>query len=1311
LAQPDDGIGATKHEPMAQPARTWSLPARIAWIVVPVAVLAVLAAFVLWPRTDVFYSDGRRSWPARPGLGVRSVLWDAGDLIAGLGEPEQDYDPCLSGDGQELYFTRGKAGGDADIYVTYRTLRGWTEPRPLEAVNSPADEIGPALARDGATLYFYSNRTGGEGGYDLYVSRHTDAGWSEPKNLGPRVNGPFNEYDPAVTPDGTNLLFASNRPVEGEEAPDEKTWPATLREELYQNDYDVYAVDLQAAAAPPRRLDDVCSRANDGQPTVSPDGHWLYFASDRAGGQGGYDLWRSRVTVRPLAGFMPPENLGVPVNTRAHELDPAVSLEGFGLYFSSNRAEEDIYALYYARSHEVFQVVRTRRLAVGRILADLSWPLIGLILALIGLALTLLALARLRRRPGLLTSAMMVSLILHLIALSLFTIWQISYRVAELAKQEERFEVAVSIPGLAESELSSRMRAALVDLARLDTVELAVERSDEMTAPEPPEVEEPQVALAEIQPVPQDIRIARLPEKPEAFADPLRPEPDLPPTLDLMPPEPIQQVQPKPVHLVHQAEPPEPRPVALARAEPLPVKAVPKPRPTPVRQQADVPPQIVPVTLPDVQPREVTLPPIEIAEAAPLPVEPGEALDIAPVTSQVPIRPVRIAAEPADTAVGVKPLAAVRAEAPAPRPAAPTVAPAATAPSAQPAIDTTLLTQAAPPPTAADAAAVLLDETPVRGPAIAPADVPRMEALPPAMGSVKPKVPAPHSNGMAETAPGPRAVVVVERAEGPVALAPAPSVAAPAASDTLRVGPDALGATTFDSAVVAAVPSGPQPMIDVGLAKPGPLALPPPTAPAVNLAEAAARIAPRAVLPERPPVVVRPRERLAARRSERPATAGREQVKPVRAEPLGTTAAEPDAQTLLASAVPAAGSVATPLIGESTLAAALPPSAPIEADVSPPPAPLPPKQIYRLRTDPDRKETIEKLGGTPETEKAVRQALIWFARHQSDDGRWDLDGFMKNYDVKGRRADGRGNRPNQDVGVTALAGLAFVGAGHTHVAARGAKRPSEYARNVQNAIDWLIAGQKEDGDLRRRGQMYDHCLATMLLAESFSMTGDERLVEPVKRAVDFTLKAQNPNRGWRYEPRSDNDTSVIGWALMALKSAEIAGFQVPRKSYRWAANWLDQVRKGKHKGLYEYQPGRNPSPAMTAEGLFSEMLIDYQPDSPRTAESVDYILKYRPRWRPQNREDTNFYYWYYATLALHQLGGAKWDEWNRDIRETLVKAQRQDGPFAGSWDPRSRWGQFGGRVYSTAVAALTLEVYYRYLPFYDLRLGNQEPPK
>jgi len=267
-------------------------------------------------------------------------------------------------------------------------------------------------------------------------------------------------------------------------------------------------------------------------------------------------------------------------------------------------------------------------------------------------------------------------------------------------------------------------------------------------------------------------------------------------------------------------------------------------------------------------------------------------------------------------------------------------------------------------------------------------------------------------------------------------------------------------------------------------------------------------------------------------------------------------------------------------------------------------------------------------------------------------------------------------------------------------------RPAEARQAFERAQVADAAGPRAADALRQRGQMYDHCLAAMLLAESYSMTGEERLAEPIRQAVAFTLRAQNPGLGWRYAPRADNDTSVLGWALMALKSAEIAGFAVPRSAYRGSAHWLDRVRKGKHGGLFEYQPGRNLSPAMTAEGLFSEMLIDYDPASPRTREAVRYILDHEPRYVPQSKDRTNLYYWYYATLALHQLGGPEWDQWNRMVREALVASQRTDGPWAGSWDTRTRWGQYGGRVYTTAMAALTLEVYYRYLPFYDLRLGE-----
>ena len=1284
--------------------RVWA--GRILWVLVPLALLGGVAAFLAWPRHEILYTDGQQTWPAKPGLGLRTVLWDAGDLLRTLGDLGECYDPCLSPDGQELYFTCGRAGADANLFVAYRIGGGWTDPKPIAEINTDADEIGPALAPDSATLYFFSNRPGGEGGYDLYVSRHDGTRWSKPANLGPHVNSPFNEYDPFVTPDGKALLFASNRPTEEDERLPEHAWPATLREQRRLYDYDLYALDLAAEAAQPRRLDSASSPANDGQPAVSSDGKWLYFASDRPGGLGGYDLWRARITMAPLGAILSPENVGEPVNTSANELDPAVSLEGFGLYFSSDRAKPDSYAIYFARSHEVYQIVQTRRLALGPILGRLSWPLLGLIAALMGLALTLLALLKLRKRPGLLASAMMASLILHLVALSLFTLWQLSVGVYELAKSEERFEVAVSIPGLAESELSAELRTALANLARLDTGRLALAKTETLTAPPESQVTGPEVALAEPAPAPQEIHILPPEERPVELAEALKPESAPAPMPELAPPEPLERLKPREARPVETAERLSAMPLAMApRPETPAVREAPVPKPV-ATERVEIAPAPQPIE-PPLQPAAPTpeVPVIAVETTTPLAVETPAVLDVAPARTELAVRPVRTAAEPIRE-VSVRPLAAARPEAPSAEPAAVAAAPATAAPLVAPVVEALLAallveTRAAAPPPAA-----VIEETPAAGAAVAAADV--FDMLPPAVGPVAPREPRPASNSKTEIEPPTGALPAVARAEGPIAPATAPAVQGPAVAPEVRVAESAVGPSLVEASAALAAPPAAR-ILELPGAEPVTRPVPaPPIAQGpvpVDLEPRAAAPAAREVRGAAAPAEAAPRESLAAARAAPPA-APAPQAAP--AAPLTADRAEPPKEMLLASTAPVGPAVGSPTIGETVRLAVAPPAAPVQADISPPPEPLPLKEIYSLRTQPDREKTIEKLGGTPETEEAVRQALVWVTRHQSPDGHWDIRDFANNYDENGRRADGPGNRERQNLDVTGLTLLSLIGAGHTHVPAKGAQGPSPYAENVQKAVDWILAGEESNGDLRRGGQMYGQAMATMALCELYTMTGDARLVEPIRKAVQFIIDAQNPGLGWRYEPRSSNDTSVVGWQIMALKSAEIAGFDVPQKVYRGTANWLDQVRKGKHGGLYEYQPGRGPSPAMTAEGFFTEQYIEFNPGSPRTAESVEYVLQHKPQWVPQNTEQTNLYYWYYATLAMHNLGGAEWEEWNRQIRDTLVQAQRKDGPFAGSWDPRTTWGAYGGRIYSTAIATLTLEVYYRFLPFYNLRLKPQD---
>ncbi len=381
-----------------------------------------------------------------------------------------------------------------------------------------------------------------------------------------------------------------------------------------------------------------------------------------------------------------------------------------------------------------------------------------------------------------------------------------------------------------------------------------------------------------------------------------------------------------------------------------------------------------------------------------------------------------------------------------------------------------------------------------------------------------------------------------------------------------------------------------------------------------------------------------------------------------------------------------------------------PPSARVAADISagpsgqgarrsflsvasvPKPDFVPDKAIYQMRKPEKRREFIRELGGTAETEQAVEQALDWLGRTQSADGRWDVDGFA------GLRAcGGAGDLAGEDAAVTGLSLLAYLGAGYTHL--EGVHRET-----VRKGLDWLL-GCEQDGDLRGAGQMYSQAIATAALCEAYSLTGDARLREPVQRAVRFIVEAQTPEAGWRYEPRNDSDTSVTGWQILALKSAQIAGLPVPARTIRWTELWLDKVRQGAEGGLYCYKPGHAVTPVMTAEGAFCQLFMAETARARGQAESTAYLMEHLPSWDPKNRT-VHLYYWYYGTLTLYLAGAKEFEAWNAALTRALLDGRRKSGPAAGSWDPVCQLGARGGRIYSTAAATLCLEVYYRFLPLY-----------
>lgn len=124
--------------------------------------------------------------------------------------------PCLSADNRELFFVSDRPGGygGLDIWVAKFEQGLWQMPRNLgPQINTPGDETAPYLHADGRTIYFASTGHPGLGGSDLFTSRRetADTLWSAPQHLGMPINSTFDEASMTVSPDGKQVLFASNR--------------------------------------------------------------------------------------------------------------------------------------------------------------------------------------------------------------------------------------------------------------------------------------------------------------------------------------------------------------------------------------------------------------------------------------------------------------------------------------------------------------------------------------------------------------------------------------------------------------------------------------------------------------------------------------------------------------------------------------------------------------------------------------------------------------------------------------------------------------------------------------------------------------------------------------------------------------------------------------------------------------------------------------------------------------------------------------------------------------------------------------------
>lgn len=332
--------------------------------------------------------------------------------------------------------------------------------------------------------------------------------------------------------------------------------------------------------------------------------------------------------------------------------------------------------------------------------------------------------------------------------------------------------------------------------------------------------------------------------------------------------------------------------------------------------------------------------------------------------------------------------------------------------------------------------------------------------------------------------------------------------------------------------------------------------------------------------------------------------------------------------------------------------------------------------------------------------QAVEKGLDWLAAKQNADGSWTAKiGYKLNNGFNFTSAD-KGH-----LGVTSLAGMAFLAGGH--LPGRGKHGPA-----IEKALSFVLSCVQDDGYATHAGsRMYDHAFATLFMAEICGMTHREDVEGKLQKAVDFIVKSQNAEGGWRYEPyAAESDMSIVVCQVIALRAARNIGIRVPKSTVDRAARYVvdSAVTKGAVQGFgfglgdieigtFHYQKevySRSSFPltaagvtALHGLGIYSDELI---------RKGLDYLARNLGDFNRQYADSGHYFYWYghyYGVQAMYTAGSPYWEPYFEELRSSLLSHQKSDGSWPNEVGP--------GPALGTALAVLMLEIPYRFLPIFQ----------
>jgi len=343
-------------------------------------------------------------------------------------------------------------------------------------------------------------------------------------------------------------------------------------------------------------------------------------------------------------------------------------------------------------------------------------------------------------------------------------------------------------------------------------------------------------------------------------------------------------------------------------------------------------------------------------------------------------------------------------------------------------------------------------------------------------------------------------------------------------------------------------------------------------------------------------------------------------------------------------------------------------------------SPLVMRGLFKGRSAGGRKAMLKQYAGRwgEYTEAAVIKALRWLKKNQNKDGSWG---------------------PNKTA-MTGLGLLTFLAHGET-------TSSEEFGEPVEKAIKYLVSKQDETGRFCKTETQpgpYAHGMAAYAISEAYGLTRIPALKPVMEKAIQVIIDGQQGKGGWNYDydrgPR--RDTSVSGWQIQALKAAYLAGASNPDVIKKHMQKSIADLMSAHNaeSGKFGYTDKSGGTDGVSAIGILCLQLLGKGKDK-EVRQALQALKSADCSW--DDPGPWAMYGWYYITQAKFHHGGSTWSAWNSKFARILTKNQNADGswtaPGEAAKEAHGKETNYGP-VYATTFGALTLQVYYRFLPTY-----------